>query len=421
MGMFQSSLFQPVSVSVTDLTRYLRQLLENDAVLQDIWVLGEISNLSRPSSGHVYFTLKDQTSALRCVIWKTSAARLRIPLQNGMAVEAHGQISLYERDGQYQLYIDAMRPAGEGYLYQEFLRLKARLEAEGLFDAERKRPIPDRPRRIGIVTSPTGAALQDMLNTLGRRYPLAEVCVAPAAVQGDDAPAALVAAMKALCSVFQPDVILLARGGGSLEDLWAFNDEWVVRAVASMPVPVICGVGHETDVTLCDFAADLRAPTPTGAAEMCSCEIGEVVSELVDMSARLENAFLYRADGLRRELSDVTTRLSYTSPIRRVQNDRQRVDMLSLRGQRGMRHTLELARVQAQGIENRLQALNPLAVLGRGYAVVRSADGQVVRGAEQVHSGQAIEIRVARGSIDAQVTDTKPAPTSPAATGVQRP
>lgn len=407
MGMFQSSLFQPVSVSVTDLTRYLRTLLENDPVLQDVWVLGEISNLSRPGSGHVYFTLKDSTSALRCVIWKSSAARLRIPLQNGMAVEAHGQISLYERDGQYQLYVDSMRPAGEGFLYQEFLRLKARLEAEGLFDPERKRPIPERPKRIGIVTSPTGAALQDMLNTLRRRYPLAEVCVAPAAVQGDEAPAALVAALQALCAQFQPDVILLARGGGSLEDLWAFNDEWVVRAVASSPVPVICGVGHETDVTLCDFAADLRAPTPTGAAELCSCEIGEVAAELEDMAIRLENVFQYRVDVLRRELNDVTTQLGYASPLRRVQNDRQRVDVLALRAQQRMRHNLELARIRSQGIHNRLEALNPLAVLGRGYAVVRAADGSIVRGADQVQRGQPLEIRVARGSIHADVTGTQ--------------
>lgn len=407
MGMFQSSLFQPVSISVTDLTRYLRTLLENDPVLQDVWVLGEISNLSRPASGHVYFTLKDSTSALRCVIWKSSAARLRIPLQNGMAVEAHGQISLYERDGQYQLYVDSMRPAGEGFLYQEFMRLKARLEAEGLFDPDRKREVPERPKRIGIVTSPTGAALQDMLNTLRRRYPLAEVCVAPAAVQGDEAPAALVAALRAICTQFQPDVILLARGGGSLEDLWAFNDEWVVRAVASSPVPVICGVGHETDVTLCDFAADLRAPTPTGAAEMCSCEIGEVAAELDDMSIRLENAFQYRVDILRRDLDDTATRLLYASPLRRVQNERQRVDMLALRAQQRIRHRLELARIRAQGIHNRLEALNPLAVLGRGYAVVRAADGSIVRSAGQVQRGQALDIRVAHGTIAAEVTGTQ--------------
>ena len=407
MGMFQSSLFQPVSISVSDLTRYLRTLLENDSVLQDVWVLGEISNLSRPTSGHIYFTLKDSTSALRCVIWKSSAARLRLPLQTGMAVEAHGQISVYERDGQYQLYVDSMRPAGEGFLYQEFLRLKARLEAEGLFDPERKRPVPERPRRIGIVTSPTGAALQDMLNTLRRRYPLAEVCVAPAAVQGDEAPAALVAALKAVCAQFQPDVILLARGGGSLEDLWAFNDEWVVRAVASSPVPVICGVGHETDVTLCDFAADLRAPTPTGAAEMCSCEIGEVAAELNDLAIRLENAFQYRVDISRRDLNDIATQLAYTSPLRRVQNDRQRVDMLAMRAQQRMRHKLELSRLRSDGIRNRLEALNPLAVLGRGYAVVR-ASGGIVRSAGQVQPGQALEIRVARGSIDAEVTGTQP-------------
>ena len=213
------------SLSVSDLTRYLRELLESDEILRDIWVVGEISNLSRPSSGHVYLTLKDAGAALRCVIWRSTMLRLPVNLSNGQAVEAHGQIGVYERDGAYQLYIDVVRPAGEGKLYQEFLRLKARLESEGLFDEERKRALPERPHRIGIVTSPTGAALQDMLNTLQRRYPLAEVVLAPAAVQGDNAPGEIVRGIGALNRLGDVDVILVARGGGSLEDLWAFNDE----------------------------------------------------------------------------------------------------------------------------------------------------------------------------------------------------
>lgn len=257
----QPELFRPSSLTVSQLTLYLRELLESDPVLMDVWVEGEISNLSRPSSGHIYFTLKDAAAALRCVIWRTTATRLRVDLQNGLAVAAHGRISLYERDGTYQLYIDQLRPAGEGWLYQEFMRLKARLEEEGLFAPERKRPLPEWPARIGIVTSPTGAALQDMLNTLRRRFPLAEVILAPCAVQGDEAPPEIVRALEQLNRLSPaPDVILLARGGGSLEDLWAFNDERVVRAVAASVVPVITGVGHETDFTLSDFAADQRAP-----------------------------------------------------------------------------------------------------------------------------------------------------------------
>ncbi len=247
--MGQPSLFSPPSLSVSELTRYLRQLLESDELLQDVWATGEISNLRLPDSGHVYFTLKDSFAALRCVIWRSTAQRIGHALANGQAIEAHGAIGVYERDGQYQLYVDGVRPAGQGWLYQEFLRLKARLEAEGLFAPERKRPLPSLPRCIGIVTSPTGAALQDMLNTLRNRYPLAEVILAPTLVQGEEAPQQIAAALRALDQSGLPDVILVARGGGSLEDLWAFNDERVVYAIADSHIPVVTGIGHETDFT----------------------------------------------------------------------------------------------------------------------------------------------------------------------------
>src|SRR5512138_2164407 len=252
----QPSLFATQQWTVSKLTFYIRKRLEEDEILQDVWVQGEISNLSRPASGHIYFTLKDSNAALKCVMWKTSAARLGMSLQDGMEVEVHGRIGVYEISGQYQLYADQIRPVGEGALYQEFMRLKAMLEAEGLFAPERKRPIPMFPRTIGIITSATGAALRDMLNTLRRRLPLAQVLLAPSPVQGTEAPPALVKAIQSLI-LQSPDVIILARGGGSIEDLWAFNDERVVRAVANSQVPVICGVGHETDFTLSDFAADL--------------------------------------------------------------------------------------------------------------------------------------------------------------------
>ena len=286
--MNQLPLFQPPSLSVSDITRYLRSLMDEDPVLQNVWVQGEVSNFSRPSSGHLYFTLKDSSAALRCVVWRSTALRLRFALQNGLAVEAHGAISIYERDGQYQLYVDAIRPAGEGLLFQEFMRLKTRLEAEGLFDPDRKRPIPDRPRRIGIVTSPTGAALQDMLNTLRLRYPLVEVLVSPCAVQGEEAPAEIVRALQRL-EAMGADVILVARGGGSLEDLWAFNDERVVRAIVDSPVPVITGIGHETDFTLADFASDL-APPPLPAQLCWPLLTGQIyATELAALQSRLSS------------------------------------------------------------------------------------------------------------------------------------
>ena len=340
--MLQPSLFARVLLTVSELTHYLRQLFEADEILQDVWVQGEISNLARPSSGHIYFTLKDATSALRCVIWKSAALRMRVGLDNGLAVEAHGYISLYERDGTYQLYIDAVRPSGEGRLLQEFLRLKARLEEEGLFDPERKRPVPAQPRVIGIVTSPTGAALQDMLNTLRRRYPLAEVVLAPSAVQGDDAPLEIVAALKALNRLAHPDVILLARGGGSLEDLWAFNDERVVRAIVASQAPVITGVGHETDFTLADFAADFRAPTPTGAAVLATPDKVDLAASLATLAGRLNSAFQAVFEDRQARLDELERRLRRASPLWQIQNGRQRLDDLSTRARLALSHRQQL-------------------------------------------------------------------------------
>lgn len=390
--------------TVTDLTRHLRQLLEADPDLQGIWVQGEISNLSRPSSGHIYFTLKDSGASLRCVMWKGEAARLRFAPQDGMAIDAHGSLGIYEVSGQYQLYADSLRPLGEGALYQEFLRLKALLEAEGLFDAARKRPIPASPRRIGIVTSPTGAALRDMLNTLRRRMPLAEVTLAPAPVQGDEAPLALVAALRTLNRVAAPEVILLARGGGSIEDLWAFNDERVVRAVTDSQAPVITGIGHETDFTLADFAADLRAPTPTAAAELATAiTVLDLRQTLIEMAQILEGSMGALFERQHNLLEGFQSGLRFYSPLRRVQTDRQRVDELSRRGNAAQAHRLELAAARLKGLENRLTALSPLAVLQRGYAVV-TKNNRVVASKSQVQDGDALRVRLRDGEFDARVS-----------------
>ena len=390
--------------TVTDLTRHLRQLLEADPDLQGVWVQGEISNLSRPSSGHIYFTLKDSGASLRCVMWKGEAAHLRFAPQDGMAIEAHGSLGIYEVSGQYQLYADSLRPLGEGALYQEFLRLKALLEAEGLFDEARKRPIPASPRRIVIVTSPTGAALRDMLNTLRRRMPLAEVTLAPAPVQGDEAPLALVAALRILNRVAAPEVILLARGGGSIEDMWAFNDERVVRAVTESQAPVITGVGHETDFTLADFAADLRAPTPTAAAELATAiTVLDLRQTLIEMAQILEGSMGVLFERQHNLLEGFQSGLRFYSPLRRVQTDRQRVDELSRRGNAAQAHRLELAAARLKGLENRLTALSPLAVLQRGYAVV-TKNKRVVASKSQVQAGDALRVRLRDGEFDARVS-----------------
>ena len=399
----QPTLFSTQQWTVSKLTFYIRKLLEENEVLQDVWVQGEISNLSRPASGHIYFTLKDSSAALRCVMWKTSAARLGIPLQDGKAVEVHGKIGVYEVSGQYQLYADQIRPVGEGALYQEFMRLKAMLEAEGLFAPERKRPIPMFPRRIGIVTSATGAALRDMLNTLRRRLPLVEVIIAPSPVQGAEAPPALVKAIQ-LLNYQVPDVILLARGGGSIEDLWAFNDERVVRAVAMSSVPVISGVGHETDFTLCDFAADLRAPTPTAAAELATqITLIDLRASLQNYKTRLLSATLDLLAEQKTSLSSLVSQLRYVSPDRRIQSDRQRVDELSRRAHASLFHHIQLQSTHVRGMQRRLEALNPSAVLARGYAVVtRKADGSIVSRVEQ--AGDEMKVRVSDGEFEVRKT-----------------
>lgn len=404
----QPSLFATQQWTVSKLTFYIRRLLEENEALQDVWVQGEISNLSRPASGHIYFTLKDSSAALKCVMWKTSAARLRMGLQDGMEIEVHGRIGVYEISGQYQLYADQIRPVGEGALYQEFMRLKAMLDAEGLFDRERKRPIPMLPKKIGIVTSATGAALRDMLNTLRRRLPVVEVLLAPSPVQGVEAPPALVKAIQSLV-MQSPDVILMARGGGSIEDLWAFNDERVVRAVANSPVPIICGVGHETDFTLSDFAADLRAPTPTAAAELATqITLLDLLATLESYRNRLSTATTSLLADQQNILSSLTAALRYASPERRILSERQRVDELSRRAHSSLLHRIRLQSTHVRGMHRRLEALNPLAVLRRGYAVVtRKEDGSVISRVTQTQPGQQIQIRVSDGQMDAEIKNLK--------------
>ena len=404
----QPSLFSAREWTVSDLTRYIRDMLESDISLQDLWVQGEISNLSRPSSGHVYFTLKDAGASLRSVMWRNGAARLNIGLQDGMAVLVHGKIGVYEVAGQYQLYADIIQPAGEGALYQEFLRLKALLEAEGPFDIERKRPIPEYCKRIGVVTSPSGAALRDILNTLSRRLPTLEVILAPSPVQGEEAPPCLVQAIAALNSLPErPDVILLARGGGSIEDLWAFNDERVVRAIATSKVPIISGVGHETDFTLADFAADLRAPTPTAAAELATQITALALQEdLQALDLQLVSSIQSILTDHRDRLSSATAALGYHSPVRRIQSDQQRVDEMARRLEAAAVHYLALESSTLDGMQKRLRALNPTEVLARGYAVVRRRkDGVVVHRLSQARGE--IVVRVSDGEFDAEVKKSR--------------
>jgi exodeoxyribonuclease VII large subunit len=393
----------PASWTVSDLTRYLRELIESDELLQDVWVQGEVSNFSKAGSGHVYFTLKDNSASLRCVMWRNTVIRQSFIPRDGDAIEVHGSISVYEAGGQYQLYADIFRLAGEGALYQEFLRLKALLEAEGLFDQERKRPIPPKPKRIGIVTSPTGAALQDMLNTIQRRYPLVEVILAPTPVQGEDAPLKIIKALQDVIKVACPDVVIMARGGGSIEDLWAFNDEAVARAIFMSPVPIITGIGHETDFTIADFVSDLRAPTPTAAAELATPDQADMRENLVSLNEqqyRLTLTFLIQ---LRWSLKELQNHLERTSPLTRIQSDVQRVDELDHRLGASIQHRLQLARTQLTGLLQHMASLSPSAVLERGYAIVTNGSGQIISSVGQVRIGEALNVQVSNGDFGVHV------------------
>jgi len=393
--------------SVSDLNAYIRALLESNENLIDIWIAGEVSNLSKPRSGHIYFTLKDMDASVRCVIWRVHANRLAGVFRDGMRVEAHGNVSVYEGGGQYQLYVDGIRAAGEGHLYQEFLLLKDQLTAEGVFEESRKRPIPPQPKLIGIVTSPTGAALQDMLNTLLSRFPIAEVVLSPASVQGEAAPAQIVKALERLNKFASPDVILIGRGGGSLEDLWAFNDEQVVRAVAASEAPVISGVGHETDFTLTDFAADVRAPTPTGAAVMAVPDINDIKIGLNGWSLLLEQTMGDVLGLQQSKLTEEKNRLDLLSPGWQIKQRMQRLDNLSLRMDHLVNRYFLQKKQQLELAEEKIVSFNPHNILGRGYVLVEDKKGNVIKTIKQVQLGQDISVHVSDGMISADVTSIK--------------
>lgn len=392
--------------TVADLTRYIRQALESDYRLQELWVAGEVSNVSRPASGHLYFTLKDEASSLKCVMWRSHVeAQVRIP-REGEALEVFGRISVYEAAGQYQIYAEQLRPAGEGARHLDFLELKQKLEAEGLFDPARKQPLPERPAVIGVVTSPTGAALQDVLQVLERRYPLAQVLLAPTPVQGADAPEGIVLALSLLERHGEADVILLVRGGGAVEDLAAFNTETVVRAVAATAIPIVSGVGHETDLILTDFAADLRAATPSAAAELATPDKATLHDELIALRNQSIQLFAEKISALRMALSLLQSRLAVVSPRARILSDRQRVDDQIHRARLSINHRMLLARTSIQSLRVTLRAFSPDDVLQRGYALVtRLRDGRLVSSTTHAKAGERIEVRLQDGSLEAEVQE----------------
>jgi exodeoxyribonuclease VII large subunit len=390
--------------SVSALNSYLRRLIERDTNLQDIWVEGEVSNLRNHSSGHLYFTLKDAYAELRVVIWRDKAQRLAHQPQNGEKILAHGRISVYEQGGLYQLYADAVQlAAAQGDLAAQFRALWAKLEGEGLFRAELKRPLPPFPQRIGVVTSESTAAFQDVCNVLRRRYPLAEIWLSHTPVQGAEAPPQIIAALQRADS-FGVDVILLVRGGGSAEDLWCFNDEGLARALRTTRAPVVTGVGHEIDITLVDGTSDRRAPTPSAAAEIATPDVAALSAELSRYAERLQSALARRLVDAQAKLEDTAHKLRLLSPRPRLQGERQRLDSLTVRLERALQTALRQKAEQLAAQERALERANPLNLLARGYAVLSDpiTGRRLTRAAQAMPNGD-LDVQLADGRLRVRV------------------
>jgi exodeoxyribonuclease VII large subunit len=440
-----------VVCTVSELAMRIKASLEEQ--FPAVWVEGEISNLRTPSSGHAYFTLKDDGAQLRCVLFRGRGRRVAFQPEDGMQVLAFGGLDVYVARGEYQLVVELLEPKGVGALQLAFEQLKRRLEAEGLFDAARKRPLPSFPRTIGIVTSPTGAAVRDMLHVIGRRFADLRILITPVRVQGEEAPGEIVRALRDLQEIAELDVVIVGRGGGSIEDLWAFNDERVARAIAACRVPVISAVGHETDFTIADFVADLRAPTPSAAAELVVQEKLQVARALVDLYENLKQAMAGRLDQERARIESLAKRRVLTDAARALRDLHRRLDDLTARltlgvrgSQRQVAHRLSLARNALRSLNpvariangtallsqlrgrlasaavhsvkasrhrfdaavGQLDSLSPLAVLGRGYSLTRLLpSGAIVRSAAQTRPGDAVEILLHRGALDARVERLK--------------
>ncbi len=392
--------------TVTQINNYLKVLIERTPVLGDIWIKGEISNFKLHSSGHIYMTLKDEGAVLRAVMFKSAVMGLTFRPENGAKVSAHGRIGVYERDGQYQLYVDYMEEDGRGDLYRLFEELKEKLGKEGLFDESIKKPIPAYPERIGIVTSPTGAAVRDIINILRRRYPLAEARLYPALVQGQSAAASVAKGIEYFNENKNADVLIVGRGGGSIEDLWAFNEEITVRAVYNSKIPVISAVGHETDFTLCDFAADLRAPTPSAAAELAVPNAEDIRAFVENAQARCKTLLETKAEDRERHLKLLTERASVTGFERRLQNLMQETDRGFDMLLKAYGAAVEKREAALSEKASKLDALSPLKVFDRGYSVA-SLNGKIIKSTEDAAVGDNIEITLKDGSIFASVTKTE--------------
>ena len=393
----------PTVYSVSQLNAYVKNLLDEDGSLQTVFVSGEISNFKAHYSGHLYMTLKDEACAVKAVMFASNAARLRFRPENGLKVLVIGRISLYERDGSYQLYITDMQPDGIGSLNLAFEQLKKKLSAEGLFDNLHKKPIPVFPKRVGVVTSATGAAFRDIQNVITRRFPAVDIIIKPVLVQGDGAAADIAAAIELFNRYKAADVLIVGRGGGSIEDLWAFNEEIVARAVFASEIPVISAVGHETDFTICDFAADLRAPTPSAAAELAVPDIRGLRNTLESFSLRQSRALRSYIDLEREKLRSLADSRAMKNPLERINDSRQELASIYDKMFGVVSQQLGSQRALLAACASKLNALSPLAVLARGYSITYK-NGKPVSDISLLNKGDGIEIRLNNGTFNAEVT-----------------
>lgn len=389
--------------TVSQVNQYIKSLLDRDRELTALYVRGEISNYKAYPSGHHYFSLKDGEGAIRCVMFKREAMSLRFRPENGMKVIAFGRVAVFPRDGQYQLYCTSLTPEGVGDLHLAFEQLKQKLYGEGLFDPAHKKPIPKFPKRIALITSSAGAAVRDMLRILGARWPMAEVFLLPVRVQGAEAPGEICAAIAWANQHQVADLIITGRGGGSMEDLWAFNDENVARTIYHSAIPVISAVGHEPDVTIADFVADLRAATPSNAAELAVPDQNEVAVWLHQMEGRLAQAMGRKLESARKDLDRAARCRALQDPMNYVDDKRMVLDYQREKLAAGLNAALNRERQRFGQLASKLDALSPLKVLGRGYAIPRKADGGVVRSVTDVAPGDPLKLRVADGEISCQV------------------
>ncbi|MBE7033378.1 MAG: exodeoxyribonuclease VII large subunit [Ruminococcaceae bacterium] len=392
--------------TVTQINNYIKALFDKVPVLQNVWIKGEISNFKLHSSGHIYLTLKDENSVIKAVMFKYAAMYLNFKPKDGTKVLARGKINVYEAGGQYQLYIEEMEEEGKGDLYAKFEALKKQLSDEGLFDEGKKKPLPKFPETIGIVTSPTGAAIRDMINVLKRRCPMVKVIIYPCLVQGDNAAESIVAGIEYFNSKKKVDVIIAGRGGGSIEDLWAFNEEVTARAVAASEIPVISAVGHEVDFTICDFVADMRAPTPSAAAEIAVPDIVELRHSISLMRSNMAVLLKNKVDAHIKHLDLLSKRSGITQFEKSIFDRNQKVDSLFDRCINAFKNNNELAKNQFAALCGKLSALNPLAVFERGYCSA-SKDGKTLNSVSQLNTGDVIQLKMTDGEVDCSVTDRR--------------